>query len=137
MKKIKGFTLIELMIVIAILGILATCAIPAYQNYVVRARVTEGLSLVTSSKMAVSEYLIAHNGEVSKDIGAGFQSPAATDNVSSIVIESNTGDIVVTFTPVAGDGTIVFHPVMTSDGQISWACTEGTLAEKYRPASCK
>lgn len=137
MKQLKGFTLIELMIVIAILGILATCAIPAYQNYVVRARVTEGLSLVTSPKLTVSEYLVAHNGQIGKDIGAGYQSPAATKNVSSIVIQPNTGDIVVTFTPAAGNGTIVFHPVMTPAGQIAWACTEGTLDAKYRPATCK
>ncbi|HVT63440.1 MAG TPA: pilin [Legionellaceae bacterium] len=138
MKKAKGFTLIELMIVVVILGILATCAIPAYQNHVVRARVVEGLSLVTSAKMVVTEYLIAHNGEPGgSGLGAGYQSPQPTENVSSIVIDKNTGDITITFTPIAGNGTIVFHPSMTPSGEVTWACNEGTLAAKYRPETCK
>ena len=138
MKKAEGFTLIELMIVVVILGILATCAIPAYQNHVVRARVTEGLTMVTTAKLAVSEYLIAHNGEPGGSaLGAGFTSPQPTENVSSVVIDKNTGDIIVTFTPVAGDGTIVFHPSMTPAGEVSWACNEGSLPAKYRPDTCK
>ncbi len=129
--------MIELMVVVVIIGILATCAIPAYQNYVIRARVTEGLTLATHAKMVVSEFLIAHNGQAGKAVEAGFQSPAATENVASIKIEKEAGDIVITFTPVAGDGTIILHPTMQNDGQIIWTCNEGTLAAKYRPANCK
>lgn len=136
MYKKKGFTLIELMIVVVIIGILATCAIPAYQNYVVRARVSEGLTLSTSAKLAVAESLISHNGQITPSMGAGFQSPPATDNVASITIDPATGNVIVTYTPVAGNGTIELHPSLQA-GHISWTCTQGTLAAKYRPSNCK
>ncbi|MCR9192274.1 MAG: pilin [Gammaproteobacteria bacterium] len=136
MKTKRGFTLIELMIVIAIVGILATCAIPAYQNYVIRARVTEGLALATTAKLKVSEFLIAHDGEVDAQIGLGFKGPKATENVASVTI-NKIGDVVITYTPVAGDGTIVLHPLVQPSGEITWDCNEGTLDEKYRPKHCK
>lgn len=136
MHKKKGFTLIELMIVVVIIGILATCAIPAYQNYVIRARVAEGLTLSTSAKLAVAESLISHNGQITPAIGAGFQSPPATDNVASVKIDQTSGNVIITYTPVAGNGTIELHPTLQA-GHISWICTDGTLAAKYRPSNCK
>ena len=74
MNKQKGFTLIELMIVVAIVGILAAIAIPAYQDYTVRARVTEGLSLASAAKVTVAE-----NAMSGTAFGAGWTPPAATD----------------------------------------------------------
>ena len=133
----KGFTLIELMIVVAIIGILAAVAIPAYQDYTVRARVTEGLSLASAAKVLVSEN--AANGS---PLAAGYNAPAATTNVTSVLVAAD-GIITITYTTRAGDGTIIVtpSPVLVAGtpptDRITWSCTGGTLAAKYRPAECR
>ncbi len=136
-KVQKGFTLIELMIVVAIVGILAAVAIPAYQDYTVRARVTEGLSLASAAKVTVAEN--AANGSA---LAAGYTAPAATLNVTSVAIDAG-GLITVTLTTKAGGGTVVFTPAPVlvagtpPNDRITWTCTGGTLAQKYRPAECR
>ncbi len=149
----SGFTLIELMIVVAIIGILAAVAIPAYQDYTVRARVTEGLALASPVELLVSEN--AANGLA---LNLGFQAPVATTNVTSLALDGGTGEITITFTAKAGNGTLVMSP---HDGgpasgalvsgtvptnQISWNCnsasstkagTKGTLLGKYAPSECR
>lgn len=104
----KGFTLIELMIVVAIIGILAAVALPAYQDYTVRAKVTEGLSLATAAKLAVAETFAAKSGEAiaaytgtgAAAVGSyGFEF-APTSVVTSIAIAA------ITATPAAGNGTV-------------------------------
>lgn len=132
----KGFTLIELMIVVAIVGILAAIAIPAYQDYTIRARVTEGLSLASSAKLAVSETTLANNALPATQAATGYTSPAATTNVTSIAIGAN-GVITVTYTAAAGGGTIIMTPTLTANGDLTWVCTGGTLLAKYRPAACR
>ncbi len=155
MRKVQqGFTLIELMIVVAIIGILAAVAIPAYQDYTVRARVTEGLSLASSYKTAVAEN--AANGIA---FGSGVTVPfVATGNVATLVIDAATGEITVGYTANAGNGTIVLSPrdggaagAALASGTIptnaiSWNCnsaastkagTKGTLLAKYTPAECR
>ncbi|OGT20784.1 MAG: pilus assembly protein [Gammaproteobacteria bacterium RBG_16_57_12] len=143
MKKIQqGFTLIELMIVVAIIGILAAVAIPAYQDYTVRARVTEGLSLAASAKVTVSEN--ASNGIADKS--QGFSAPQATPNVTSLAV-SNAGVITITYTAAAGNGTIILAPSDASgaltntavipSGAIQWSCTQGSLVDNFRPAQCR
>ena len=135
--KVKGFTLIELMIVVAIVGILAAIAIPAYQDYTVRARVAEGLSLASSAKLAVSETSIIHNALPATQAATGYISPAATTNVTSIVIGAN-GVITITYPAIAGGGTLLLTPTLTANGDVTWSCvTGGTLLTKYRPASCR
>ncbi|MHC5351765.1 pilin [Metapseudomonas furukawaii] len=141
MKAQKGFTLIELMIVVAIIGILAAVAIPAYQDYTVRARVTEGLSLASSAKVAVSEN--AMNGAA--NLSAGWTQPSATSNVSSVTVASNTGVITITYTSQAQNVSITLTP-QTSGGalaagtvptdSITWRCATTTDA-KYVPAECR
>ena len=147
MKQQQGFTLIELMIVVAIIGILAAIAIPAYQDYTIRARVTEGMSLASAAKAAVAENASAANASLS----AGWTEPTATDSVSDVAIEAD-GTIKVTYTAAAGGAagadTIAFVP--TSAGaalvagtppasSIDWDCStaETTLAAKYRPSNCR
>jgi type IV pilus assembly protein PilA len=143
MKRVQqGFTLIELMIVVAIIGILAAVALPAYQDYTVRAKVTEGLSLAGSAKVTVAEN--AANAASALDLG--WTAPGETANVASVGIDGTNGQITVTYKAAAGNGTIILVP--TSSGaalaagtvpgsSINWACTGGNLVSKYRPSNCR
>lgn len=137
MKQQKGFTLIELMVVVAIMGILFAMAIPAYQDYVVRARVTEGLSLASTAKLAIAETVLSTNAFPDNQKATGYESPAATSNVSSVSIADKTGVITIVYTKVAGDGTIKLVPTLRAQGELTWDCKTGTLAAKYRPVSCR
>ena len=142
----KGFTLIELMIVVAIIGILAAVALPAYQDYTVRAKVTEGLTLASSAKLAVAEN--ASNG---KNFDSGWVAPTATAAVGSLAIAQGNGEITITYTAAAGGGTIILTPTaggtalagtasastVPTAGSVAWSCTGGTLVAKYRPAQCR
>jgi type IV pilus assembly protein PilA len=133
MKKIqKGFTLIELMIVVAIIGILAAIAIPAYQDYTIRSQVTEGLNLASDLKAAIGE-TFAQTGEWPADLGAiGLGSGVAgTDKAGKYVREVNvdTGTIVITYGGQAnaaiGDPnneTLSLKPYVNPNGDLVWRC---------------
>lgn len=135
--KQKGFTLIELMLVVAILAILLAVAVfPMYQDYTIRTRVTEGLNLASSAKLAVAETATATNVLPATQAATGYITPAATTNVSSITIGAN-GVITITYPQIAGSGTIIMTPTLNGNGDITWDCRGGTLVTKYRPASCR
>jgi len=140
MKQQQGFTLIELMIVVAIVGILAAIAIPAYQDYTVRARVTEGLQLAAAAKTAVAETFHSNNGFTDASAETGYVSPNATTNVTSVAVSADANaTITITYSAAVGAGspTIVMTPTLVAGQPITWDCTGGTLAAKFRPASCR
>jgi len=141
MKKQQGFTLIELMIVVAIIGILAAIAIPAYQDYTIRAQVSEGLNLAGGAKAAVTEYFQDRGTMPADNSTAGLDSASqiAGKYVSSVAVSS--GVIAVTYgnsahTTIAANG-ITLTPSTVTSGSVQWDCAGNGIADKHLPAACR
>ena len=144
MKKMqKGFTLIELMIVVAIIAILAAIAIPAYQDYLIRAQVSEGAVLADGSKTAMAEFYSNTGHFPPTNISAGLSTAASINGqyVSSVDVSTTVGKITATYsgakanTKIIGK-TLIFSAV-TNAGSIAWHCTGGSVGSKYLPTSCR
>jgi len=131
----QGFTLIELMIVVAIIGILASVALPAYQDYTVRAHVSEGLSLAGGTKLAVADYYATNGSFPSNNTEAGV--PAATDIKGNAVTSVTVADgkISIAYNSKALGGTCALTPVANA-GSLSWRCSCTTLTSGQIPKAC-
>ena len=139
----RGFTLIELMIVVAIIAILAAIAIPAYQNYLIRAQVSEGMSLAGGAKSAIWDFVSYTGRFPPSNESAGLASEGSITGKYVSLVNVTGGEITVTFgaaantaITTAGKNTLVLSPSTTA-GSILWTCTPSTVDPKYLPSSCR
>lgn len=136
LKNTKGFTLIELMIVVAIVGILAAVGLPAYQDYISKAKITEAFATLDAAKLQVTEYA-STNGALPTTAQVGITKP---DNAKYVTALNYDGaNVVATLGNINGDvdtTTVTFAAALNGDGTVTYTCAM-TADPKYRPASCK
>ena len=143
MRKQSGFTLIELMIVIAILGILMAIAIPAYSDYTIRAKVSEGINLAAGAKLGVSEYRLSEGTQPTNNTTAGLSQTITSEFVSDLTVSN--GFITITYRaidPQVDASTLQLIPTISANaGALNWTCggplSSQNIQNRYVPSSCR
>ena len=138
----RGFTVIELMMVVAIIGILAAFALPAYRDYTARARVAEGLFLSSEAKVGVSEYFASSGSWPANNAQAGLRSATdiAGNGVTSVTVMPTGGQIEILYGSKAGRASgfkIILEPQGVIHSAVSWSCTGGDVPTELRPSECR
>ena len=138
-RVVRGFTLIELMIVVAIVGILAAIAIPAYDSYIVRAKVTEGISLSNGYKTAVEDSWTSNPTLPLASLPASLSNP--TGNVSSVAADATDGTVTVVFgssTGAMSGHSLTLTPTLLPGSVVQWQClVDATSVDQYVPPLCR
>lgn len=137
--KVRGFSLLELLVVISIIGILSSMAIPAYQTYVIRTNVIEGIRLSTEVKSAIYDYYSKFGTWPASNSVADIPLHTSLTGNATRSITINNGLIIITYRTQVGSGqTLVYTPTINNIGSIEWQCKTGsTIPTKYRPYNCR
>jgi type IV pilus assembly protein PilA len=140
MQRQKGFTLIELMIIVAIIAILAAIAIPAYNDFTTRSKVSEGMSLASTAQLAIVEYYVMTGHWPENNLAAGLAEPQVISGeyVASVTVLEN--QVLVLFKPDAGTG-LADHTLMLqandAQGSIVWVCSSADIDGNFLPQNCR
>jgi type IV pilus assembly protein PilA len=138
MKRVQqGFTLIELMIVVAIIGILAAVALPAYQDYTTRAKVSEIVIAADKCKTSVAEYYQVKDQTLPADNAAAGCSNQSTQYVSSLTVANGVITVASAITQAPGNLVLTPTPNGSDPSVLNWSCTASTINKKYLPANCR
>lgn len=140
LQNSNGFTLIELMIVVAIIAILAAIALPAYQDYLIRSQVSEGLTLSTGARAAIWDFISQAGRMPPNNASAGMPVPASINGQYVASVDASGGVISVTFgnrANAAISALVLQLSPVTAAGSLAWTCQSAAIPGKYLPTSCR